>query len=77
MIDRPKSLGEAWRLLIQMEERIDELENKLSASLDTIIIATNTALEQSHKNTELQALVNREWDYSEWLDYGIEQRYKI
>jgi len=29
MIDRPKSIGEAWRLLIQMEERIDDLEETM------------------------------------------------
>ena len=29
MIDRPKSTGEAWRLLIQMEERINEREDDI------------------------------------------------
>ena len=29
MIDRPKSIGQAWRLLIQMKERIDEKEDDI------------------------------------------------
>ena len=35
MIDRPKSLGEAWRLLIQMEERIAELESRIEKRNET------------------------------------------
>lgn len=51
MIERPKSIGEAWRTMIQMEKRIEQLE-KVPSAMTKKLAEKNKEIKRLQEQTE-------------------------